>query len=193
MKTVFLVTLFFVAISLGFAQMPDGKIILPAKVVGLDTIPVVSLRVVEVSAFVGKAKSVAYYKLKNNVRVALPYARKAAATLAEINDKSLTFKNNRERKRYLKEQEEILKAQFEDKLKDLTVTQGQILIKLIDRETGASTYALVKDLKGGINAVFWQTIAHFWGSNLKVKYDPKGEDAMMEQVVQELDYESSRR
>ena len=189
-RLLFFLNIFFATNT--FSQSSDDKLMLPARVVGEDTIAIISLRTVEVSATLGGAKSVGFYKLKNNVRVALPYARKAAKTLNEINEKSLAFKNGRERKRYLKAEEKILKDEFEDELKDLTVTQGQILIKLIDRETGASTYALVKELKGGLNAVFWQSVAHFWGSNLKVRYDAAGEDAMMEQVVQELDAESRK-
>jgi hypothetical protein len=73
--------------------------------------------------------------------------------------------------------------EFEDEVKHLTITQGRILMKLIDRETGDTTYYLLKDLKGNLSAVFWQAVARVFGSNLKTTYDPDGEDKLIEQIV----------
>lgn len=76
---------------------------------------------------------------------------------------------------------------FEDDVKNLTITQGRILLKLIDRETGNTTYLILQDLKGNFSAVFWQTVARVFGSNLKSEYDPKGEDHLIEQIVQMIE------
>lgn len=72
---------------------------------------------------------------------------------------------------------------FGTELKKLTITQGRILLKLIDRETGDTSYELLKELRGSISAVFWQTIARIFGSDLKSQYDPKGDDFLIERVV----------
>jgi len=75
-------------------------------------------------------------------------------------------------------------AKYEDDLKKLTMTQGRILLKLVDREIGNTSYNLVKEYRGSISAAFWQGIARLFGSNMKAEYDPKGEDAEIEEIVQ---------
>jgi hypothetical protein len=73
--------------------------------------------------------------------------------------------------------------QFEKEVKRLTVTQGIILVKLIDRETGRTSYQVIKELKGGFTAFFWQGIARIFGNNLKTEYDPENQDKVMEDIV----------
>ena len=80
-----------------------------------------------------------------------------------------------------------LKAEFEGELKKLTIKQGIILVKLIDRETGATSYDLIKSLRGSFSAFIWQSMARLFGSNLKLEYDPYGEDYMIEEIVQQLE------
>jgi hypothetical protein len=81
-----------------------------------------------------------------------------------------------------------VKNRFEGELTKLTITQGRILIKLIDRETQHTSYDLVKDLRGSFEAVFWQTLARLFGSNLKSTYDANGEDQMIEEIIMLIDY-----
>ena len=69
----------------------------------------------------------------------------------------------------------------------MTITQGRLLIKLIDRETQNTSYALIKDYRGKLSAAFWQGIARIFGTNLKEEYDPNGDDALIESIVQEID------
>jgi hypothetical protein len=76
-----------------------------------------------------------------------------------------------------------LRAQFENELVNLTITQGKILIKLVDRETGNTTYEVLKELKGGFSAFIFQGIARLFGSNLKSEYDAKEEDRMIEDII----------
>jgi hypothetical protein len=95
--------------------------------------------------------------------------------------------NERQKKRFIKETERELKDQFEQELKKLTMTQGRILIKLIDRETGSSSYSLVKELRGSLQAFFWQGLARLFGSNLKTEYDAEGQDQMIEQIVRQIE------
>ena len=83
----------------------------------------------------------------------------------------------------MKQAEDDIAAQFGPELKELTFTQGKILIKLIDRETSSTSYTLVKELRGSVRAFFYQGFARLWGYNLKTKYDPKGEDELIELIV----------
>jgi len=94
-----------------------------------------------------------------------------------------SLKTNRAQREYLKQVEKDILAQYEEELKNLTITQGRILIKLIDRETRNTSYEVVKELRGSFQAAFWQTVARLFGSNLKVQYDPQGEDRMIEEIM----------
>ena len=177
---------------LGKAQtvMPDGRIRLIGTVIDGDTIPTVYLRDVEIVAPLSPeaaARQQAYLKLRRDVIRVYPYAKLAATKLKYINDQVATMTNERQKKRFIKETEKELKDQFEQELKKLTVTQGRILIKLIDRETGNTSYALVKELRGTLQAFFWQGLARLFGENLKSEYDSAGEDQMIEQIVRQIE------
>lgn len=124
-----------------------------------------------------------YRRLIRNVKKAYPYAVTASGILEEVNTHLLTLETEKERREYVNEMEDKLREEFEEDLKNLTITQGRILIKLIDRETGDTSYELVKELKGSLSAFFWQTFAALFGSSLKTEYDPDGEDALIEEIV----------
>jgi hypothetical protein len=79
--------------------------------------------------------------------------------------------------------ENELMEEFSDELKSLTITQGRLLIKLIDRETGNTSYELLRELRGSFSAFFWQTVARLFGSNLKTTFDAEGEDKLIDQIV----------
>lgn len=83
----------------------------------------------------------------------------------------------------MKNAEKQLQNEFSDDLKNLTITQGRILIKLIDRETGKTTYNIVKEMRGSFSAFMWQSLASLFNSSLKYDYDPKGEDKAIEQAI----------
>ena len=78
-------------------------------------------------------------------------------------------------------------GQFEKQVRKLTITQGIILVKLIDRETGRSSYQVIRELKGNITAFFWQGIARIFGNNLKAEYDPGGADKVIEDIVKGIE------
>lgn len=128
-----------------------------------------------------------YQRLVKNVKKVYPYAKIAKEKIDEINNHVATLNTEKERKAYINQKEKELKEQFEEQLKKLTVTQGRILIKLIDRETGNTTYALVKQLKGTLSAVFWQGVARIFGSSLKTKYDAEGTDKDIELIIRQID------
>ncbi|MFI5219488.1 MAG: DUF4294 domain-containing protein [Bacteroidia bacterium] len=155
-----------------------------------DSIPLVNLPYVEVVDFknpmvVDNMKR--YLKLRRDVIRAYPYAKLAVATLKTMNDSLEKISKQRLRKKYIKKSEEELKLKFEAELKKLTVNQGKILIKLINRETGDTSYEIVKEMRGTFAAFFWQTMAKFFDSNLKTEYDPNGEDQVMESIVQAIE------
>lgn len=124
-----------------------------------------------------------YYRMIYNLKKTYPYAQIAKYKLLEINENLKTLKTDREKKEYIVRAEKELRNQFEKDLTKLTISQGKMLIKLIDRETGRTSYELVKELKGGFSATFWQGIARLFGSNLKTKFDPQGEDKILNELI----------
>lgn len=125
--------------------------------------------------------------LIRNVKKAYYYAKLASEKLKIVDADLQKIHGKKEQKEYLEQAEKDLRAQFEEELKKLTITQGRILVKLIDRETGNTTYYLVKELRGSFSAFFWQSMARLFGSNLKMKYDPLGEDKDIEAIIQQID------
>ena len=168
----------------------DGRKSLPVTIINGDSLPTMNLgnvNVVERRSFKNKADRRRYDRLERYVNKVYPYAELAGTLLRNYDDTLATIKNEVRRKAYMKKVEEELKVEFEGELKKLTVMQGIILVKLIDRETGESSYDLVKQLRGSLSAFLWQSMARLFGQNLKLKYDPKGEDRDIEQIVQMLE------
>lgn len=128
-------------------------------------------------------------RLRNAVFVTYPYARVAGATINDINKKLEGVSGKRDRKAEIKNREKDLKKQFSDPLSNLSVYQGKILMKLINRQTGNNCYEIIKEYKGGLNARFYQTVAWFVGGNLKQDWDLKENlmDRQIENIVKEID------
>jgi hypothetical protein len=124
-----------------------------------------------------------YQKLVRNVKKVYPYAKMAGERYREVEQHLLSLKTDRERKLYLKKVEAEIVEQYEDDLKELTISQGRILLKLIDRETGETSYQLLKEFKNSFSAIFWQTFARIFGHNLKSEFDPLGEDKLLNEIV----------
>jgi len=124
-----------------------------------------------------------YRRLVYNVKKVYPYAKLAGEKFGDVNAHMQTLKTGREQRAYIKQVEKEIISQYEGDLKDLTITQGRILIKLIDRETSHTSYDVVKDLRGSFQAAFWQTIARIFGTNLKSEYEPEGEDKTIEEII----------
>ncbi len=124
-----------------------------------------------------------YTRLIYNIKKAYPWAKLAGEKLADVEVHLVSLETEKEQKDYMKLVEKELLKDYKKDLKKLTVTQGRILIKLVDRETGDTSYELVKELRGKISAVLWQALARLFGSNLKSEYDPEGEDRLIEEIV----------
>ena len=128
-----------------------------------------------------------YDRLVYNVRIVYPYAKLAAAKLKEYRDKLDSLHTEKARRVFIRHAQKELEAQFGDKIRAMTFTQGKILIKLIYRETGNSTFDIVKELRGSFNAFVYQTVARIFGYDLRSQYDPEGNDKMIEHIVQMID------
>src|SRR5690554_328020 len=117
------------------------------------------------------------------VKKVYPYAKLAGELLRKYEPEYLALDNDRDRRKMMKNLEKQLLDEYKDDLKRMTISEGYILIKLIDRETLKTSYSLIKDFRGGVPAVFWQGIARIFGNNLKTEYDPYGEDRLLEEIV----------
>lgn len=126
-------------------------------------------------------------RLRNAVYVTYPYARRAGLIMNEMNAKMALLTTEKERKAYISSREKELKKQFTEPLEQLSIYQGKILMKLINRQTGNNCYEIIKEYKGGFSARLWQTVAFFFSSNLKQPYDPKGDDKAIESIVEEVE------
>jgi Domain of unknown function (DUF4294) len=169
---------------------PNDTILVPAKIYDGE---ILSARTIEMT-WVTKPMPPAMRKryeewtrLRNAVYVTYPYARKAGLIMNEMNAKLALLSSDGERKAYIQSREKDLKKEFTTPLESLSIYQGRILMKLINRQTGNNCYNIIKDYKGGFTARFWQTVAFFFGSSLKQPYDPKGDDQAIEVIVQEVE------
>jgi len=126
-------------------------------------------------------------RLRNAVYVTYPYAITASRVMNEINAKLVNVTDKKKRKEIIRSREKDLKKEFADKLTQLSVYQGKVLMKLIYRQTGNNCYEIIEEYKGGFSAGFWQTVAVVVGSNLKQEYDPNGKDRAMESIVQDVE------
>jgi Domain of unknown function (DUF4294) len=127
-----------------------------------------------------------YNRLRNAVYVTYPYARRAGIVMNDINLHLANVTDKATRKAYIKTREKELKKEFTTPLTNLSVYQGKVLMKLINRETGSNCYEIIKEVKSGFTARFYQTVAFFFDSNLKQSYDADTDDATIERIVKEV-------
>lgn len=167
----------------------ENGIISTATVYEGDTIPLVIMQEVVVISWLNRTPKEEKYltKLMRNIKVAYPYAHLAGIKLLDYEDTLAMVSTERERREIIKRIEAEIEAEYGQELRDLTFSQGKILLKLIDRETGSSSYDLVSDLRGEFRAVFYQAFARIFSYNLKVKYDPEGEDKEIEMIVRMIE------
>ena len=183
-----------------FTQVPDSS-----SVVRLDTIPDLSniyvaraividgdtlwvadldeVYIFPTRKFKNRKDRRRYTRLIHNIKRVYPWAKLAGETLADVEENIGTMETEKEQRAYIKKVEKELLKDYKQDLKKLTVTQGRILIKLIDRETGDTSYELVREMRGNLSAAFWQALARLFGSNLKSEYDADGEDRLIEEII----------
>lgn len=137
--------------------------------------------------FKNEKEKLEYTKLVRDVKKTLPYAKLIAQSIIESYEMMQTFGTEKEKQKFLEEIQKHMMDEYKPKMKKLTKNQGKILVKLIYRETNASTYDIVKSLLGSFKAGFYNTFAKLFGNNLKTKYDPEGEDWMIERIAIEIE------
>ncbi|MFN7301345.1 MAG: DUF4294 domain-containing protein [Bacteroidota bacterium] len=141
-------------------------------VVNGDTVRVIELDEVLRRERYDSMARVEYMRLVRNVKRAMPYAKMVAYQMQMLEDNLSRTKGRKERKKYIEASEEALKKQFEASIRELSINQGKILMKLIHRETGKTTWEVLKGYKGNASAFFWQSFGTFWGHDLKSEFDP---------------------
>jgi len=137
-----------------------------------DTIDNKTMEPVLVSTTMNAEGLKAYQRLKKRVKRVMPYAKMAAYKMRVMEDNLAQKKSKKERKRYIRECEESLKEMYMNQLKDLSIDDGKILMKLIYRETGKTTWEIMKNYRGGAEAFFWQAFGAVYGHDMKVEFDP---------------------
>ena len=172
--------------SVSYEASSQAKlIIVDLEVVGYDTVISSDLPEVEILDFKSQDEKNNYFILKRRVLKVYPYAVVAKKKLQEIKLALDTIPMRRKKKRYTRKVAKWLKEQYTDRLKDLTISEGKILVKLIYRETNSTSYKILKSYRGSFNALFWQIMAKIWDNNLKTGYDPINirEDMLIEYIL----------
>ena len=163
----------------------ERLIIAPFSIIDGDTFFVADIPEVEVLAFKNKEERKKYYILKRRVLKVYPYALTAKEKLQAIQKGLDSIPKRRHKRRYTKDIAEWVKEEYSQQLKNLTMSEGKLLVKLIYRETETTSYQILKSYRGRFNAFFWQTMAKFWDNNLKTEYDPINirEDMLIEHII----------
>ena len=172
------------------AQADRAGNVFQAVVIDGDTVAVVQLRQAEVEGRWtphDRREAARYDRLTRNVVKVYPYARITRELLHEYEHDLALIHRNGDHALYMKLAEAELRAEFEAEVKDLTMSQGKVLVKLIDRETGRTSYELVKELRGSFTAFVWQGIARLFGHDLRSNYDRLGDDRMIEVIVERIE------
>ncbi len=160
-------------------------------ILGKDTLPVVFLEEHEVHDRLPRhlaRQRELWTRLKYNVTKVYPYAVTAAEVLKDVDVNLERFGDDKSaRKAYLKSIEKELNKRWKGELSDLTITQGQVLVKLIDRQTGKNCFSIIKEMKGGFTATLWQGVGLLFNNNLKRAYDAYGADRDIENIVRDLE------
>lgn len=157
----------------------------PAIIMGTDTVACMWLNdFIKYSPvrFRSSREQIAYNRLIRDVKKTLPYAKEISRIIVETYEYMETLPDDKARQQHLNRMERHLKEVYTPKMKKLTRSQGQLLIKLVDRETNSSSYHIVDAFMGRAKAVFWNTFATIFGNSLKKRYHPYGEDRLTERV-----------
>ncbi|WP_214229191.1 DUF4294 domain-containing protein [Pedobacter sp. B4-66] len=138
-------------------------------------IPLQEVVIYGVRIFKTPAERAAYSRLRYNVMKVMPYALYAKQRYEQLEKDLALTTEKKEQKKLVKQCDKEIKDMFNREIKELTITQGQILTKLVDRELGRTTYDIVKETKGGFTAFLYQSVARVVGHNLKSTYNPQEE------------------
>ncbi|MBN2893423.1 MAG: DUF4294 domain-containing protein [Bacteroidales bacterium] len=167
----------------------NGGYFVSGIIIDGDTFPHIKLYKVVIfpeRKFTSSRQKKKYDKLTFNVKKVYPYAVIIGDYYRDIERDLAYIPDRKEQKKYVKSKEKELRNEYEETLINLTITQGRLLIKLVDRQTDHTTYEVIEEFKGEMNAFFWQSIAILFGSNLKDDYDTE-EDQMIEEIIAKIE------
>lgn len=128
----------------------------------------------------------AYWRTVRNIQIVYPYAEGATKTIEKLSVELEGIESKKQRRKLIRTEYNGLMKEYKKPLMKLKISQGKLLMKLIDRETGNTSYNHLKELKGSFTAVFWQSVATMFGSSLKAEYDPLGDDWMVEEILDRM-------
>lgn len=183
---VFLVTTAFGQEEQPLDSISDYYVRMQGDSVLLSSIPLDEVYIFGKLEFTDKKEKLRYYILRRKTLKVYPYAKLAAEKLVELNDSISKIKKKRHQKRYTKKVQKYIEGEFSDQLKKLTRTEGQILVKLVHRQTGATTFHLVKELRSGWRAFWYNATAKAFKISLKQEFLPTEvhEDYLIEDILQ---------
>jgi len=155
-------------------------------VINGDTMPHIELREVPIIPpryFRNRFEERQYWRLVYNLKKVLPYSKIVASTVQQVEKKLAAVPSDKERRKFMRQLEDSLWKEYEADMREMTITQGKLLFKLIDRQTQNTTYYWINSYRGSVSAFFWQGMARLFGTNLKSEYNPEGDDRLIEQIV----------
>jgi len=166
----------------------DTGVILKKEISGTDTLFSSMLGEYMLKGMESQKARREYLKLVYNTKKVMPYAKLAAFRIQMLEDNLNQINGKKERKKYLKETEKQIKKEFMGDLKKLSKSQGKLLLKLIHRETGKTTFSILKGYRGNTTTIFWSVMARFYDASLKVKFDPI-EDYQINYIIEKYKLE----
>lgn len=163
-------------------------------VVDGDTIPLLNFPEFTITqsareqiTFTSKRQERKYNKLEKDVITVYPYAKLAGEMLVEYDKELAKIDNRKQKKEFTERVEKELDEEFGSELSDLSISQAVILIKLVDRQTGNTSYEILQDYRGYFTAFVWQGLARLFGHNLKSEYDETEDDWMIEAIIDDIE------
>lgn len=169
-------------------QLSAQKNIVRLEVIDGDTVAIYTFDEVLIKSLADPEAEKRYLRLVRDIKKTLPYAKAAAYRLQLMEDNLRLIKSERDRKAYVKKTEKAIKQEFMAELKNLTMNQGRLLIKLIHRETGKTSFELLNKYTNPFTSIFWQGMAKVYGTSLKEGFDPM-EQYQIEYIIKSLELE----
>ncbi len=167
-------------------SIAEKYIIIEGDSLAQSSIPLDEVYIFGKLEFANYKEKLRYYILRRKTIKVYPYAKLASERLVELNDSLAKIKKKRKRKKYTKEVQKYIESEFSEELKKLTRTEGQILVKLIYRQTGKTAFNLVKELRSGWRAFWYNTTAKLFKISIKEEFHPQDihEDYLIEDILQ---------
>lgn len=189
----FLIFIVFLSLNIKSQNQPNNQKLSIVITENGDTLPVVILPYVYITEnriFKSKHEQKKWTRLNYDVSVVYPYVKFATRKLRECELKSKGLSRQEQKVMFKSVEKEIIR-EFEDDIRRMSLNQGRILIKLIDRNTGNSSYELIKEIRGSLQAFMWQSVAKLFKTNLKEEYNPNNnsEDKMIEDIIETIEFQ----